>query len=186
MAASHALEDEDGPGIRLALVAFFLAIVIGGVADLILDQPSTLLSLHVLLEIAMVSISLIAATYLAQGWYRSRALLAEVGREAEELDRQRQQWQDRAGRLLEGLGSELGRQFDSWGLTAVERRTALLILKGLSHKRIARSTGTSERTVRQHAVAVYRKSGLAGRAELAGFFLETLFLPDDGEGGPAG
>jgi hypothetical protein len=32
-------------------------------------------------------------------------------------------------------------------------------------------------TVRQHAVAVYRKSGLAGRAELSAFFLEDLLLP---------
>jgi hypothetical protein len=34
--------------------------------------------------------------------------------------------------------------------------------------------------VRQHAVAVYRKSGLAGRAELAAFFLEDLLLPAAG------
>jgi hypothetical protein len=32
----------------------------------------------------------------------------------------------------------------------------------------------SERTVRQHAVAVYRKAGVAGRAELAAFFLSGL------------
>jgi DNA-binding NarL/FixJ family response regulator len=54
-----------------------------------------------------------------------------------------------------------------------------MLLKGLSHKGIAKRTGTSERTVRQHAVAVYRKSGLSGRAELAGFFLEDLLLPED-------
>ena len=53
-----------------------------------------------------------------------------------------------------------------------------MLLKGFSHKRIARHTETSERTVRQHSVAVYRKSGLAGRAELAGFFLEALLLPE--------
>ncbi len=31
--------------------------------------------------------------------------------------------------------------------------------------------------MRQHAVAVYRKSGLSGRAELSAFFLEDLLLP---------
>jgi hypothetical protein len=40
----------------------------------------------------------------------------------------------------------------------------------------------SERTVRRHAVSVYRKSGLAGRAELLAFFLEDLLLPMDHEG----
>jgi DNA-binding CsgD family transcriptional regulator len=63
-------------------------------------------------------------------------------------------------------------------LTPTERRIALLLLKGYSHKRMARVTGTSERTVRQHSVAVYRKAGLSGRAELAGFFLDPLMLPD--------
>jgi len=54
-----------------------------------------------------------------------------------------------------------------------------MLLKGFSHKRIARTTQTSERTVRQHSVSIYKKSGLAGRAELSGFFLELLLLPED-------
>jgi len=48
------------------------------------------------------------------------------------------------------------------------------LLKGQGHKQIAAATGRSERTVRQHAVAVYQKSGLGGRAELAAFFLDSL------------
>jgi DNA-binding NarL/FixJ family response regulator len=68
-------------------------------------------------------------------------------------------------------------QFTAWGLTAAEREVAVLLLKGLGHKQIAGRTGRSERTVRQHAVAVYRKSGLGGRAELAAFFLDDLILP---------
>ncbi len=68
-------------------------------------------------------------------------------------------------------------QFAAWKLTAAEREVALLILKGYGHKQIAGATQRSERTVRQHAVTVYQKSGLAGRAELAAFFLEDLLLP---------
>ena len=56
-----------------------------------------------------------------------------------------------------------------------------MLLKGSSHKRIGRDTRRSERTVRQHAVAVYRKSGLSGRAELAAFFLGDVALPGDGD-----
>jgi len=63
-------------------------------------------------------------------------------------------------------------------LTPAERETALMLLKGFSLKRIAALSGRSERTVRQHAVAVYEKAGLAGRAELSGFFLGDLLLPD--------
>ena len=36
---------------------------------------------------------------------------------------------------------------------------------------------TSERTVRQQSLAVYRKAGLTGRAELSAFFLEDLLAP---------
>jgi DNA-binding NarL/FixJ family response regulator len=52
-----------------------------------------------------------------------------------------------------------------------------MLLKGHSHKQIAALSSKSERTVRQQAVAVYRKSQLGGRAELAAFFLDGLFLP---------
>jgi hypothetical protein len=40
----------------------------------------------------------------------------------------------------------------------------------------AARTSRSERTVRQHAVSIYQKSGLGGRAELAAFFLEGVRL----------
>ena len=51
------------------------------------------------------------------------------------------------------------------------------MLKGLSHKEIADIRATSETTIRQQALAVYRKSDLRSRAELSAFFLEDLLLP---------
>jgi DNA-binding NarL/FixJ family response regulator len=70
-------------------------------------------------------------------------------------------------------------QMGRWGLTPAEREVALLLLKGHGHKQIASATGRSERTVRQHAIAVYRKAGVGGRAELAAFFLADLELPTE-------
>ena len=64
-----------------------------------------------------------------------------------------------------------------WGLTPTERDVAMLILKSERHKRIAGLTSRSERTVRQHAVTIYDKSGLRDRAELAAFFLQDLVVP---------
>jgi DNA-binding NarL/FixJ family response regulator len=82
---------------------------------------------------------------------------------------------------LAGLGRAIDERFTAWGLTPAEREVAMALLKGQSHKQIAFTSGRSERTVRQHAVAVYQKSGLNGRAELAAFFLEDLMLPPSGE-----
>ena len=49
------------------------------------------------------------------------------------------------------------------------------MLKGVALRDIARLRQTSETTIRQQAQGVYRKSGLSGRAELAAYFLESLF-----------
>ena len=65
-------------------------------------------------------------------------------------------------------------QFRAWGLTPAEADVARLLLLGLSHKEIAAARDTSERTARDQGQAVYKKAGVAGRAELAAFFLEDL------------
>ena len=54
-----------------------------------------------------------------------------------------------------------------------------MLLKGYEHKQMAARTGRSERTVRQHAGAVYEKAGIGGRAELAAYFLNDLMLPEE-------
>ncbi len=79
--------------------------------------------------------------------------------------------------LLDGLGKEIDRQFEAWGLTPAEREVALLLLKGLRHKEIAQIRNTSERTVRQQALSIYRRGGLEGRTDLAAYFLEDLLAP---------
>ena len=69
-----------------------------------------------------------------------------------------------------------GREILHRRLPFAEREVALLILKGLRHKEIASARNTTERTVRQQALGVYKKAGLDGRTDLAAFFLED-FLP---------
>jgi DNA-binding CsgD family transcriptional regulator len=75
------------------------------------------------------------------------------------------------------MGDEIGRQLEAWALTPAEREVTLLMLKGLRHKEIASLRKTSERTVRQQALTIYKKAGLDGRRDLAAFFLEDLLLP---------
>jgi DNA-binding CsgD family transcriptional regulator len=103
--------------------------------------------------------------------------LAAAQAEAHRWSEDARRWSHEAQHVLEGLGAAMDRQFDRWGLTPAEREVALLQLKGLRHKAIAELRRTSERTVRQQALAIYRKSGLRGRPDLAAFFLEDLLLP---------
>lgn len=96
-------------------------------------------------------------------------------------------WRSRARQLLDGLSGAIEAQFAAWGLTRAEADIAGLLLKGASLRDIAAVRRTSEATIRQQAQAVYRKSGLANRAELAAFFLEGLFEVVETQGGdPAG
>jgi DNA-binding CsgD family transcriptional regulator len=103
--------------------------------------------------------------------------LAQAQAEARRWSADARRWNREAQEVLEGLGVAIDKQFDRWGLTPAEREVALLQLKGLRHKEIAALRKTSERTVRQQALVVYRKSGLNGRNDLAAFFLEDLLLP---------
>jgi DNA-binding CsgD family transcriptional regulator len=88
------------------------------------------------------------------------------------------QWRTEMAEHVRELGSAIQRQFAAWGLTPSEQEVGLLLLKGFSHKEIARFRRTSEVTIRQQATCVYQKSGLSGRAGLSAYFLEELLLPE--------
>lgn len=166
---------------RLGLTTLLVVIAGWGVVDLVLDRPESWRSLHVVIEIGFVALTLGSIVYLWLGWVRTRTRLGRVEHRLAANAAERDAWRARATRLLQGLGAEIDAQFERWRLTPAERQVALLLLKGLGHKDAASVLDRSERTVRQHAVSVYRKSGLGGRAELAAFFLEDLLLPMDAE-----
>lgn len=177
----------------LPTIVILALVAIGGTTDLVLDKPATWLSLHVFFELALILFSLGSLAVLSLQWRRATAqlagtqrTLAATQRSLEERAAERDAWRQSAETSLSGLGQAIDRQFGVWGLTPTEREVALLLLKGHGHKQIAGLTGRSERTVRQHAVAVYEKAGLGGRAELAAFFLQDLMLPHDRAGESSG
>lgn len=162
---------------RPALAGVLLFFAFAFAIDLALDAPDSWLSAHVLLELALALLSLGLAAYLWLQWRRTSRSLSETTRSLEAQRAERDAWRDSARPALEGLGRAIDARFQAWHLTPVEREVALLLLQGHGHKQIAAMTHRSERTVRQHAVAVYQKSGLRGRAELAAFFLGDVQLP---------
>jgi DNA-binding NarL/FixJ family response regulator len=134
------------------------------------------------LGLELVEISLIVAASLATMVLFTRVEDQEHVQQQmlRELALARQEgaaWRERVKDLLQGLGGAIDQQFDRWNLTPAEKDVALLLLKGFSHKEVAQLRSRGERTVRQQALAVYRKSKLSGRASLAAYFLEDLLLP---------
>jgi DNA-binding CsgD family transcriptional regulator len=175
--------DEGETRLRLPLAGLLLIIAVGGAVDVALDAPATWRSLHVLYELGLIAGALATAAYLWLGWRaaerRSALLRHEIGKRQAERD----EWRANAESALEGMARAIDQQLTAWQLTPAERDVVGQLLQGRSHKEIAVATGRSDRTVRQHAAAAYRKAGLGGRAELAAFFLSGLPLASLDAGG---
>ena len=169
------LPDRTSAGWRYGILigAFTLIGVLAG-ADLLIDSEEGVSGAHVFAEAAVVVIAIAAAAWLIRGLLlRTRELDLRLA----SSDESAQAWRKEAETLLLGLGESIDRQFGRWRLSVAEKEVALLLLKGLAHKDIARMRGISEATARQQATAVYRKAGVEGRNDLAAFFLEDLALP---------
>lgn len=154
----------------LAAIALFSVVALLVVWDLTIDYEKGANWVHVAIELLVL---LVATSGIGLLWYQlkqTQTNLAEALVEAE-------QWRSENRELLRGLGIAIENQFDRWQLTKAEAEVGLLLLKGLSHKEIAVLRQTSERTTREQARALYRKSGLSGRSSLSSFFLEDLLLP---------
>jgi DNA-binding CsgD family transcriptional regulator len=172
----------------LSLTVFLVLLVAAAVTDLALDRPKQWITPHVLVEVAVILSSIGLVVVLALAWRRADRDLADTRRSLDqsrrslaELDRAREAWRASAEPALIRLGVAIDQQLVEWQLTPTEREVGRLLLGGLGHQQIAAQTGRSERTVRQHAVAIYQKSGLQGRAEFAAFFLQDLLrAPDRG------
>lgn len=142
------------------------------------DQSPWELALE-LLKVAPVVVTSVGTVLLFRISRQQHDEHREVIRELEMARLQGQRWRSESRVLLEGLGQAIDQQFHRWSLTDAEREVALLLLKGLSTKEIAMVRAGSERTVREHARAIYAKAGLTGRAALSAFFLEDLLAPID-------
>ena len=136
---------------------------------------------HVALEAAIALVAVFGVAVLV---WRIVAVAGNARREAaalvvdlENSRRDAVEWRAEAQDLLAGLSAKIDSQFEKWALTPAEKDVALLLLKGCSHRDIAGLRSVSEATARQQARSIYKKAGIAGRHDLAGFFLEDLALP---------
>lgn len=165
------------PRARRAAALLFAAIALLMGLDLFLDAVEGPFALHVVTELGVVGLALtgllaVRAQFLRE---RRRSRTLRTGLLAARADAQRYRQHSQA--FARGLASAIDAQLDAWAASTAEREVALLLLKGLSLKEIAAARATSERTARQQALALYKKAGVAGRAELSAFFLEDLLAP---------
>ncbi len=150
-----------------------IAALIG--ADLVEDYRSGVDWPHLVFEGFIMTLALVGIAALWRHLRSVRRRAASLHVDLEAARREAQRFRGEAREALHGLGEAIDRQFGRWGLTPAEREIGWLLLKGLSHREIASARSTSETTIRQQALALYRKAHLRNRAELSAFFLEDLF-----------
>ncbi len=159
--------------ILFSVVVFILIAV-----DVLGDYRDGIAWAHLLIEVLILLCSLVGIVYFGRLYYLSaKARIDTLKHHLVLANQEAQQWREANHELVAGLAAQIQKQFDAWQLTRAEAEVGMLMLKGLSHGEIADVRDTSERTIRDQARAIYRKSGMAGRAELSAFFLEDLLLP---------
>lgn len=159
----------------IALSAMVLVLI---TLDIVGDYREGVVWTHLFVELLILVISLASLLYFGRLYYQSaQSRIHLLEQDLASATQQAQQWREANRELIAGLAAQIQKQFDAWQLTRAEAEVGFLILKGLSHAEIAQVRNASERTIRDQARAVYRKSGTAGRSELSAFFLEDLLLP---------
>lgn len=127
-----------------------------------------------LAETLSLTATIAAIAFLTFQIYEMRRQHASLARDLVHARAENVTWRQNARAQMEGVRIAIEAQFDTWQFTPAEKEIANLILKGCSHKQIADMRQSSGSTVRQQAQAIYRKSGLENRSELAAYFLDAI------------
>lgn len=148
------------------------------VLDISGDYEQGIAWTHLIIELLILLASLLGIIYFGWLYYQiTQSKIKELKLDLALANQQAEQWRETNRDLVAGLSKQILKQFEKWHLTQAEVGVGMLMLKGLSLQEVADVRATSERTIREQARAIYRKSGLAGRSELSAFFLEDLLPP---------
>lgn len=167
---------------RLITATILLIILAMVVLDLITDSREGVELWHVMTEAAIGLAAIVGIFIILRESVALKFRLANERKEFSHYRVEAEKWRVNSQKYLVGLSEAIDTQLRNWKLTEAEKEVAFLLLKGLSLKEIATVRQTSEKTTRVQATAIYTKSGLAGRSELAAFFLEDLVVPSRRQG----
>ncbi|MBT5549994.1 MAG: hypothetical protein HOJ79_05895 [Nitrospina sp.] len=145
--------------------------------DLVSDYLEGGTGTHLILEGLLLAVSGVVFGEGIRKLAQARAKIESLKGDMEKLNEEKEKWKGETHQLLAGLSIKIENQFAHWQLTPAETEVGFLLLKGFSLKEIADIRNTKLKTVQQQSQAIYQKTGLASRSELAAFFLEDLLPP---------
>lgn len=167
---------QTAPALLIVLILFQTVCALFFVADVSTDMEgqgiSSVLDPHILPELG-ATVGLVLGI-IFEGLVLTRLL------------RRQAQLQQGMGVAAGALAEVMQGYFGLWGLTPSEADVAGFTVKGYAIAEIAGFRGSSEATVKTHLNAIYRKAGVAGRAQLVSLLVEDLFRAPLVETGPDG
>lgn len=158
-------------GFILLIVALLVSV------DVYNDSKEGVVLWHVFIEGMIGALALAGVFYLLKGSVKLKKQLRQEIADFSAFKFEAENWRAESRKYIDGLSLAIDQQLSKWKLTTAEKEVAFLLLKGLSLKEVAEVRNTTEKTARVQSMAIYAKAGLAGRSELAAFFLEDLLLP---------
>lgn len=156
------------------LILLFTIIVVTSGADLMADFSHGVDTAHIVKEAITVSISIVAIAWLLLGLHQQRLEIKSLRQELDAVDNTQASPKKYVLEARKKLGDVVKQQFSEWVLTGSETEVGWLLLKGLSLKEIAIVRNTQEKTVRQQASSIYKKSGVSGRHAFSAWFIEDI------------
>lgn len=154
----------------MVLMVFALFFII----DIYIDVHDGVPFSHIWHEGILFILALSAIAWQVRVIFRKNRNISSLSSELLATKKSYQEWKEKTHASAQEIRQMIDSQFVLWHLSYSEKDIALLLIKGLSMKEIAEIRKTHEKTVRQQATTVYKKSGLSGRQELAAFFLEDI------------
>ncbi len=150
---------------------FLLVVLFASAGDISEDMAAGVPNDHFVQEVIIVAVSIIGLVWLLIKHRRQKSEIQRLQKLIEQNAHQ-QEASEALVKAKKGLSEAIKVQFADWQFTPSEQEVGLMLLKGFSVKEISLLRGTTEKTVRHHASAIYQKGGLSGRHAFSAWFIE--------------
>ena len=156
-------------------VVIFGAYFLLAVDDIIDDVNDNVPKIHIFANVAFLIAAVFALIFFI--YFSYKEIKAEIDRRNElthTVIERSQELAVQVATLKNGVTRTINNHFIGWKFSESEKEIGFLLLKGLSFKEIGNIRSTSEKTVRDQATNIYKKSSTKNRAEFVAYFLEDF------------
>lgn len=158
----------------ILIIGLLLLVIVSSAVDIVDDFSSGQPVWHITVESLIIGLAMTLIAYLIISHKRQTLHLQQLQQELKNVHDKQAASDSRIAQARKQYSELILQQFGEWQLSQSEQEIAMLLLKGLSFNEIATLRQTREKTVRQQASDIYRKSGVAGRHAFSAWFFEDF------------